>query len=420
MKAEIITIGTELLLGQIVNTNAAFLSQELAALGIEIYHHTSVGDNPKRLDKTISQAEERADMLIFSGGLGPTKDDITKPVVADHLNIELIDDKESTKYIEDFYSNADLSMPQSNYNQAQLLEGSERLPNDNGMAPGVFLEYNDHIYVMLPGVPNEMMAMVNNHLVPKLRKNILEDQVLESRILRFFGTTESQLAEDLDEIIENQTNPTVAIYVDDQELTVRLTANAFTHEEAQRLIDEEEEKIQVLVSDYFFGYGTKRLPEVVNEILDESNKTISFTEGVTGGQVLNSFTNHLDNDSLFKGGLVFNDSSLIEKTLGLSKTTIDEHGISSSEAAIEIARKSREYFDSQIAISVTGISFNNDVEKNLPTEFWIGVSFGDNVFAKCFDFSHRRNRSRNLVLLNVMNLVRRTLLGETIENISKE
>jgi len=416
MKAEIITIGTELLLGQIVNTNAAFLSQELTSLGIEIYHHTSVGDNPKRLDETISQAEERADMLIFSGGLGPTQDDITKSVVANHLNIKLINDEESTKYIEDFYNNANISMPESNYKQSQLLEGSEIIPNDNGMAPGVYLEHGNHTYVMVPGVPKEMRAMVSNHLVPKIRENLLEDQVLETKILRFFGTTESQLAENLDSIIENQTNPTVAIYVDDQELTVRLTAKARTHEEAQQLIAKKEQEVQEEVSEYFIGYGKKRLPEIVNEILNEKNKTISFTEGTTGGQVLNSFTDHLENHFLFKGGLVFNDTTLLEKTFGISNETMIKYNSFSSEMAISIAEASKNYFDSDIAVSVIGISSSNDVEKNLPIEFWIGISYGGKTFAKYFDFSHRRNRSRNLTLLNVMNLIRETLLGQKIDN----
>jgi len=416
MKAEIITIGTELLLGQIVNTNAAFLSQELASLGIEIYHHTSVGDNSKRLNEAISQAEQRADMLIFSGGLGPTKDDITKSVVADHLNIKLVNDKKSTEYIEEFYSNADLPMPKSNYNQSQFPEGSEIIPNDNGMAPGAYLEYRNHTYIMLPGVPKEMMSMVNNHLIPKIRERLLENQVLESRILRFFGTTESQLAEDLDDVIENQTNPTVAIYVDDQELTVRLTANAYTHEEAQKLIDEREQEIQREVSDYFIGYGKKRLPEIVNEILYEKNRTISFTEGVTGGQVLSSFTGHLDNPTLFKGGLVFNDMALIEKTFGIIKETNKKYDSISSEMAIDIAEASKKYFSSDMGVSVTGISSNNEVEKNLPVEFWVGISFGENSFAKYFDFSHRRNKSRNLVLLSVMNEIRKTLLGKEIDN----
>jgi len=408
MKAEIITIGTELLLGQIINTNTAFLSRELSSLGIEIYHHTSVGDNPERLRTAIIDAENRADLLVFTGGLGPTKDDITKKVIAGHLEVDLIDEEESKKSVEKAYEGLD--MPQNNYNQSQILEGSEVLANTNGMAPGVLLEKNKHIYVMLPGVPSEMVSMVKNQLIPKLRTEYLENQVLESRLLRFYGITESRIAEKLDNIIENQTNPTIAIYVDNQEITVRVTAKAESVDEAEKMIDEVEKLIQAEVSEYFFGYGIKNLPEVIHDLLIERNLNLSFIELGTDGYISSQFTENLEEEKIFQGSLVLNEVELVEKLLSVPESDQNEDELFSEQAAKKIADKSAEVLNSDIGISIISSSEDEQAIGNSAGKFWVGLSYKGQTLSRHFDFSNRKNRTRRHFLLSAMNELRVKLL----------
>ena len=194
MKAEIIAIGTELLLGQVTNSNGAYIARELAASGIDCYFHTVVGDNPERLRQAIAIATSRADLLIFSGGLGPTKDDITKEIIADYLDVPLVDDAESQALIQTYYERKGQPMPESNKRQSQILQGATLLPNENGMAPGSLLEHDGTYYAMVPGVPREMEAMVTNQLIPSLLQVTTDHECLESKILRFFHITESQMA----------------------------------------------------------------------------------------------------------------------------------------------------------------------------------------------------------------------------------
>lgn len=207
MKAEIIAVGTEVLMGQVVNTNAAYISEELLKIGVDIYHHTVVGDNPGRIEKAISLAASRSDLVIISGGLGPTKDDITKKVVADSLNLELVENKESLGQIKEFYRKSNRRMPESNVNQALMIAGADVIPNDNGMAPGVYLHHEGTMYAMVPGVPIEMRKMISEHLIPKLQDELIKESILESKIIRFYNITESQLAESLDEWIEKSNQP---------------------------------------------------------------------------------------------------------------------------------------------------------------------------------------------------------------------
>ncbi|MDZ7834300.1 MAG: CinA family nicotinamide mononucleotide deamidase-related protein [Alkalibacterium sp.] len=275
MRAEIISIGTELLLGQVVNTNAAFVSRKLAALGIEVYHHITVGDNPDRLKEAVKNAESRAELILLSGGLGPTEDDITKQTLSDYLDTELILHEETEDKIITYHKNSDFEMPENNQLQALMLAGAKPLKNDTGLAIGMIMDYGEHHYVLLPGPPDEFEPMVLNHLIPELSERLLDDQVLVSRVLRFFGITEAQLAKKIEKTIREQTNPTIAVYADEGEITVRITAREETEEIGNREIDKIESEILKDVSDYFFGYGEKRLEEVVRDLLLENHFTIT-------------------------------------------------------------------------------------------------------------------------------------------------
>lgn len=416
MRAEIISIGTELLLGQVTNTNAAFISRELAALGIEVYHHVTVGDNPERLTEAVKEAEGRSDMIILSGGLGPTEDDITKKTLSDYLNVGLILHEETEDKIITYHKNSDFEMTENNQLQALILAESKPLKNDTGLAVGMILELNDHQYILLPGPPDELEPMVVNYLKDELAKEVLDEQVLVSRVLRFFGVTEAQLAKKIESVIKEQSNPTVAIYASEGEVTVRLTAKARTEEQGNKDIDKVETSITDSLSDYFFGYGEKKLDEVVRDLLLEKKLTITAAESLTGGAFLSSLASDTSAGSVLEGGIVTYSTDKKNKVLKVSKKTTDKYGVVSPECAIEMAEKSRDLFDADIGVGLTGVAGPGSLEQQIPGTVWIGISYKDEEpFAKHFHFSYKRNKNRRLAVLNSHDLVRRVLLDKPIE-----
>lgn len=417
MKAEIISIGTELLLGQVVNTNAAYISRELASLGVEVYHHVTVGDNKDRLIEAVKTAEERVDLIVLSGGLGPTQDDITKKVLSDYLDVELILHEETEDKIITYHKNSDFKMPENNQLQALILADSTPLTNDTGLAIGMMLSKSKHHYVLLPGPPDELEPMVENYLKPELVKHILEEQVLVSRVLRFFGLTEAQLAEKIDSIISEQSNPTVAIYASSGEITVRVTAKAKDDEEGNAAIDRVEKKIMKEISDYFFGYGEKTMVEVIKDKLKEKEMTISAAESLTGGAFMSELTSGHGTSEIFEGGLVTYSADKKNKILKVRKKTIEEFGVVSSECAIEMAEQARKQFDADIGVGLTGVAGPSSLEKQIPGTVYIGVSVKEGEsFSKHFHFSYQRNKNRRLAVLNALELVRRTLDNLPIED----
>lgn len=409
MKAEILSIGTELLLGQVINTNAAYLSRELALLGIEMYHQTTVGDNSERLKEAIKTAESRADLIILSGGLGPTKDDITKRAVSEHLEVELVMDEETEDRIIAFHKNANFTMPENNQQQALILKGATVIPNDNGLAVGTFLRKGGHTYILLPGPPEELERMFDYYLRKMLVENFVEEQALVSRTLRFFGLTESQLAAELDELIEQQTNPTIAIYSEKGNLSVRLTAKGKTKKACNRQIDKLEKEVMKEVKDYFYAYGERRLSDVVRDRLIEQGKTITAAESLTGGAFLSELSSDLDAGSIFDGGIVSYSSEMKTQVLGVKEETIQNYGVVSPECAIEMAKKVRKMFKTDIGVSLTGVAGPSALEGNIPGTVWIGIANGEDSFAKCFHFAYKRNRNRRLSVLHALDMVRRLL-----------
>lgn len=242
VNAEIIAVGSELLLGQIANTNAQFISRKLAEIGVNVFYHTVVGDNAERLEHAIETAKKRSNCIIFTGGLGPTKDDLTKETIARILNKRLVIDEAAMKNIEDFFKRTKRTMSENNRKQALVLEGSTVLPNHYGMAPGMALEANGIIYLLMPGVPKEMKPMFINYGVPFLQYHYGLKEKIISRVLRFFGIGESQLETDIEDLIDQQTNPTIAPLAKDGEVTLRLTAKHEDESTALKLIDETEKR----------------------------------------------------------------------------------------------------------------------------------------------------------------------------------
>ncbi|MEC6749027.1 competence/damage-inducible protein A [Marinilactibacillus sp. XAAS-LB27] len=416
MKAEIITVGTELLMGQVINSNAAYLSKELSSLGIEIYHQVTVGDNAERLAEAIKVAESRVDTIILTGGLGPTEDDITKSVVSKHLGLNMVIHEETEEKIIERHRDSDFKMPENNRLQALILEGSEPLLNDDGLAVGVFLEKDNRAYVMLPGPPSELKPMVENYLKNRLIELEQENQKLVSRMIRLFGLTEAQVAEQLDSIIKEQSNPTIAIYASNGESKVRITAKGKTEDECEKMITEVEEAIKAKIGDYIYGYGDHTLSYVVQSLLFEQSKKITAAESLTGGAFLSCIASEQGASSVLDGGIVVYSSEKKHQALGVSNETIDTYGVVSAECAVEMAEKALEKFDADIAVSLTGVAGPHPLEGKEAGIVWIGIAHkGQTTFAKHFHFKRDRDNNRNLAVLNALNLVRRSLLGLTIQ-----
>lgn len=374
MNAEIIAVGSELLLGQIVNTNAKFISKCLAEIGVNVFHHTVVGDNADRLKKSIEIAENRADLIIFTGGLGPTKDDLTKETIALHIGTKLVTDEEAMKSIEDYFLKTKRTMTENNKKQALVLDGAKVLPNENGMAPGMLLKHKNHSYMLLPGPPHEMEPMFLQYGREAILETMDEVQKIESRVLRFFGIGEAQLETEIEHILDRQTNPTIAPLATEGEVTLRITAKHQSSTEAIRLIDETEKEILSQVGSYFYGYNDTSLIQVLSKQLAEKNLTIACAESLTAGLFQSQLASISGASSILKGGVVCYTNETKMKLVNVKKETLDQFGAVSKECASELAENIRLLLDSDIGISFTGVAGPAPLEDKPAGTVWIGIA----------------------------------------------
>lgn len=376
MHAEVISVGTEILLGQITDTNSTFISQRLAELGIDVYFKTVVGDNEKRLLQALEIASGRSDMVILSGGLGPTKDDLTKQTVAKFLNCGLLTDKNALEYIEEYYRQNNRKMTDNNLLQAKYLEGSVSLPNESGMAVGSYYQnQNGPDFILLPGPPSEMRPMFDKQVMHRLKENYAREHLLFSRVLRFYGIGESQLVTELDDLINGQTNPTIAPYAKVGEVTLRLTAQADSKESAKEILDETEQVISKRVGQYLYGYGDDNsLPKVVVEKLKQRGLTVSASESLTGGSFQKAVTDIAGSSQIFPGGFVTYSASAKENLLDIPKEIIIENGVVSEATAKWMAERTRIKMDTDFGVSFTGVAGPDTLEGNPAGTVWIGIS----------------------------------------------
>ncbi|MED4532442.1 competence/damage-inducible protein A [Metabacillus fastidiosus] len=376
-KTEIIAVGSELLLGQIVNSNAQFLSKQLAEIGINVYYHTVVGDNAERLKQAIKTAQERANIIIFTGGLGPTKDDLTKETIADVLGKKLVTNEEALANIQDFFNKTKRVMSENNKKQAIVLEDAEVLRNETGMAPGMGVEVDGRFYILLPGPPSEMKPMFTNYgqqfLIDKLG---IQDKII-SRVLRYFGIGESKLETDIEDIIDAQTNPTIAPLASNDEVTLRLTAKHTDEAEAMKLLDEMEEKINARVGEYCYGYEQTTIVGELKKLLHEKNLTIAAAESLTGGLFSEQLTATEGASSIFKGSIVCYTNEVKEQLLKVSSETLENEGAVSAACATEMADNIRKLTGSDIGISFTGVAGPDSLERHPVGTVFIGISIKD-------------------------------------------
>lgn len=395
MKAEIIAVGSELLLGQITNTNAAFISSRLAEVGIDVYYHTVVGDNPQRLEEAIIIAQNRADLIIFSGGLGPTKDDLTKETIAKMLGSDLVSDQAALLSIEAYFKRTGRNMTDNNKKQALVLTGSTVLANNHGMAPGMAIEKNGKCYILLPGPPHEMGPMFEKEAIPYLLGTSGKREVIVSRVLKFYGIGEAELEYRVQSILEKQTNPTVAPLASPDSVILRLTAKAESIEAAKNLIAPVETEIRSLVGQFIYGTDEDTLSSKAAELLKDSQLTIAAAESLTAGLFMAELADEPGISSSLKGGVVVYDETAKKEQLNIPGSLLDEFGVVSPECAAALARNVKRKFGSDIGIGLTGAAGPDPHDGKPVGTVWIGIALQDEkVETYKLDLSGSRNANR--------------------------
>lgn len=405
--AEILCVGTELLLGDIVNTNAAFLSSRLASLGVCVYRHTSVGDNPRRLAEALESAFESADMVITSGGLGPTYDDLTKESVAKYFGAPLELHQPSLERIKAYFESTGRVMTENNIKQAMMPVGAEIFDNDYGTAPALALTSVDgsKTVIMLPGPPDELTRIFDEKVAPYIRAR--SEAVLVSKNINFFGIGESALEQRIKPFIENAENPTVAPYCKAGEVRLRVTAKAKSEAEAERMCDCAIREIcESGVGEFIYGIDKDTLERALVDALHESGLTVCCAESLTGGLIAQRITSVAGCSDVFCGGAVTYTNEMKHRILGVSEQTLERFGAVSENTAMEMARGARERFGTDIAVSATGVAGPTTSEGHAVGTVYIGLSTRLGESFKRLELSSMRSREyiRTVSASNALNM----------------
>ena len=408
MKAELISVGTELLLGQIINTDAPYLAKQLSYMGIDVYYQVTVGDNTKRLLASIDEALSRSDIVILTGGLGPTADDLTKETVAEYFGLEMKEDEKSMTDLKAYFARSTRPMTPNNLKQAFFPEGCIILPNRKGTAPGCIVERDGKCAIILPGPPFEMIDMFQNCVVPYLKQNATEG--IHSRVLRLFGIGESTCEYQLKDLMETS-NPTVAPYAGFGEVTLRLTVKCANGEDPNRWLDPLEAEIRSRVGQYVYAIGEDKMETVAAKMLVESGKTIAVAESLTGGALCARLVDFPGiSSALLEGCIAYSNEAKISR-LGVSEKTLAEFGAVSAQTAAEMSQGMRERSGADIAISTTGIAGPTGATETKPLGLvYIGYCDKNGCDVTELRLSGDRERVRTMTTLNALNLLRLKLL----------
>ncbi|SFL75196.1 competence/damage-inducible protein A [Salibacterium qingdaonense] len=398
MNAEIIAVGSELLLGQIANTNGKYLSEELAGIGINVYRHTVVGDNETRLLEAFREAAERADVVVVTGGLGPTQDDLTKDMLARLTERPLVIHEPTMEKMKSYFDGKEKPMPQNNKKQALYTEGSDVFYNEAGFACGVAQVWERSLFLLLPGPPRELKHMFEYSMKPYLLNRLDEHAVVHSRVLRFFGIGESSLEEQLSDIIEKQTNPTIAPLASDGEVTVRLTAKAPDRQKAEEMLDNVEHDITRTAGSYLYGKDQETLPSRVVTELGRSNDTIAAAESITGGWFSKALVDISGASNVFEGAFTVYTEEAKTKVLEIEQSILDDFGAVSKECAEQMAEKVRVLYGTTIGISFTGSAGPGTLEGKEPGTVWIGISVNGTIESHLLQLSGSREHIRRMAV----------------------
>ena len=408
MKAEIIAVGTELLMGEILNSNSRDIARELYNLGIDVYHQSVVGDNLNRVSKELETAFERADLVITTGGLGPTRDDLTKEAAAHFLKRDMILDEESIKHLEDFFGSRGLPLNEGNKRQAYFPEGAKIIPNENGTAPACIIEFDEKVLVILPGPPREVIPLMEKYIIPYLEKRT--GKVFISDIINISGIGEGHMEEKIMDIIEAQENPTVAPYAKEHGLTLRVTASASTEQEARLLLEPVVKKVCDRLGMDVYAIGDTTLEAVVASLLIEQNLSISVAESCSGGLLAGRLINYPGISKVFKEGFITYSNESKINTLGVDSKILSKYGAVSEEVAKQMAKGAADRAKSDIALSITGIAGPDGGTDEKPVGLvYIGLYLLGEVKVMKMDSWGSRDNVRRRAVSQALDMLRREL-----------
>lgn len=395
MIVEIVNTGTELLLGEILNTNSQYLSRELNALGFDVFYQTTVGDNPKRLQEVLALALTRADIVVMTGGLGPTRGDITKEIAAEVLKLKLEEHAPTLRRIEGFFAARGAVMPENNCKQALVPAGARILTNDVGTAPGLVLPAGEKIVVLLPGPPNELQYVFQTELVPFLNTAFAQHSIIHSKVLHLRGIGESDVAEKLDALIMAQTNPTIAIYARRGEIIIRITAKSSSVSSAETMIEAVEKAIRELLGSYIYGTDDDSLAQVLGDELRRRKATIAFAESCTGGLASSMLTDIPGSSDYLAGSVVSYSNGAKHELLRVKTASLDTYGAVSETVAAEMAVGVRSLFHTTVGVGITGIAGPGGGFEDKPVGLvYIAVDTDKGVVVQRFRFNGTREYNK--------------------------
>ncbi len=411
MTAETISVGTEILLGNIVNSNAAYLAQQYAKFGIASYFQTAVGDNQERLTEALKQAASRSDLIVLTGGLGPTQDDITKETVAELLGKKLYKDQATMDRIEAFFAERGRTMAENNVRQAMIPEGAVLLENNNGLAPGILIETEDgKTYILLPGPPEELRAVWEANVEEYLRQKT--GDVIYSSMVKVCGRSESEVAELLDDLISTGGDVTVAPYAKTAEVHLRVTAHAQSEKDAKKLVKPVVKEIKGRLGNSVYTTQEERtLEEEVVGLLKANELTVTTVESCTGGLVAGRIINVPGVSEIYKSGYITYSNKAKRKLVGVKKKTLDRYGAVSAQTVTEMVRGAVAYTKADVAVAVSGIAGPDGGTEEKPVGLvYIGVNVCGEVTAQEYHFHGNREKIRESAVANALILLRQCVL----------
>ena len=410
MTVELINVGTEILLGNIVNTNAAYLAEKCAQLGLTCYYQTVVGDNAERIKMTLETAASRSDLIIMSGGLGPTEDDLTKEVAAKFAGKKLVLDNRSLGRIEDYFAKRGIKPTENNRKQAMIPEGAVIFDNNNGTAPGMMLEAGKVKIILLPGPPGELIPMFEESVIPGIQK--LHEGTIYSQTVKICGVAESKAETMVKDLIDNQTNPTIATYAKTGEVHIRVTAKAETQKEAAKLVKPVVKELkQRFGYDIYSTDDETTLEKAVVDLLIANELTVTCAESCTGGLLSARLINVPGVSDVYKAGFVTYSNKAKRKHLGVKKSTLQKYGAVSKQTAEEMVKGVAFAAKADVAVSVTGIAGPDGGTKEKPVGLvYVSCNVKGKITTKEFHFSGNRSKVRESTVSSALILMRNCML----------
>lgn len=410
MQAEIISVGTELLLGDVLDTNASYIAQKLALLGIDLFRKTTIGDNRERLIKALRESLERVDSIIITGGLGPTEDDITKEAVSKLMGKKLILNKEIVQQIKERFPHGK-RMQKAIFKQASIPSSTKIIPNRIGTAPGIIFEEENKIIVLLPGVPQEMQKMMEDEIMPYLATKTKGKQSIESKVLKIWGMGETQLEKKIPRSLLKQSNPTIALLAKEGEVHIRITAK-FPSQIVNKKIEEVEDKLRNRLKDYLYGVNKETLERITASLLIKKGLTISVAESCTGGLVSHRLTNISGSSDYYKCGIISYSNQAKSAFLKVDSQLIKEKGAVSSEVAREMAVGIRTSAHTDLGLGITGIAGPTGATPIKPVGLvYIALSSEAKQINQKFIFSGNREQIKWKASQAALDILRKYLLG---------